>query len=124
MAEFLHRKWCFNYSGSWQIVYTIANSVGPITMITGGSFNDKFGPKKVILTGGLMVGIGMIASGFATSVGALIVTYDLIFRTWTWNDRRYSGQHMYEKFFPDKRGLIGGITTAIYGLDPLSCRQS
>ena len=33
------------------IVYTIANSVGPITMITGGSFNDKFGPKKVILTG-------------------------------------------------------------------------
>lgn len=35
------------------IVYTIANSVGPITMITGGSFNDKFGPKKVILTGGL-----------------------------------------------------------------------
>ena len=61
------------------IVYTIANSVGPITMITGGSFNDKFGPKKVILTGGLMVGIGMIASGFATSVGALIVTYGLIF---------------------------------------------
>lgn len=33
------------------IVYTIANSVGPITMITGGSFNDKFGPKKGILTG-------------------------------------------------------------------------
>lgn len=80
------------------IVYTIANSVGPITMITGGSFNDKFGPKKVILTGGLMVGIGMIASGFATSVGALIRDIRTDLRTWTWNDLRYSGQHMYEIF--------------------------
>ena len=61
------------------IVYTVANSVGPITMITGGWFNDKFGPKKVILAGGLMVGVGMIASGFATSVGMLVVTYGLIF---------------------------------------------
>lgn len=97
------------------IVYTIANSVGPITMITGGSFNDKFGPKKVILTGGLMVGIGMIASGFATSVGALIVTYGLIFGLglgMTYG----TAVSTCMKFFPDKRGLIGGITTAIYGL--------
>lgn len=26
------------------IVYTIANSVGPITMISGGWFNDRLGP--------------------------------------------------------------------------------
>ena len=94
------------------IVYTIANSVGPITMITGGSFNDKFGPKKVILTGGLMVGIGMIASGFATSVGALIVTYGLIFGLglgMTYG----TAVSTCMKFFPDKRGLIGGITTVI-----------
>lgn len=97
------------------IVYTIANSVGPITMITGGWFNDKFGPKKVILIGGIMVGIGMIASGFATSVGALVVTYGLIFGLglgMTYGTAVSSCM----KFFPDKRGLIGGITTAIYGL--------
>lgn len=28
------------------IVYTVANSVGPITMISGGWINDRFGPKK------------------------------------------------------------------------------
>ena len=96
------------------IVYTIANSVGPITMISGGYINDKFGPRKVIMTGGAMFGIGMILSGFATSVGMLIVTYGLI-----------SGLGLgmaygtcissAVKFFPDKRGLIGGITTAVYG---------
>lgn len=86
------------------IVYTVANSVGPITMITGGWFNDKFGPKKVILAGGLMVGIGMIASGFATSVGMLVVTYGLIFGLglgMTYGTAVSSCM----KFFPDKRGL-------------------
>lgn len=102
-------------TGDLAIVYTIANSVGPITMISGGWFNDKFGPKKVILVGGLMFGGGMILSGFATSVNFLIVSYGLI-----------SGLGLgmaygttissCVKFFPDKRGLIGGITTAIYGL--------
>ena len=116
MAEFLStRNGVALTTADLAIVYTIANSVGPITMITGGSFNDKFGPKKVILTGGLMVGIGMIASGFATSVGALIVTYGLIFGLglgMTYG----TAVSTCMKFFPDKRGLIGGITTAIYGL--------
>ena len=102
-------------TGDLAIVYTIANSVGPITMISGGWFNDKFGPKKVILVGGVMFGAGMILSGFATSVNYLILSYGIV-----------SGLGLgmaygttissCVKFFPDKRGLIGGITTAVYGL--------
>lgn len=97
------------------IVYTIANAISPITMISGGWFNDKFGPKAILLVGGGMFGLGMILSGFTTNVGWLIVTYGLI-----------SGLGMgmtygttvstCVKFFPDKRGIIGGITTAVYGL--------
>ena len=30
------------------IIFTIANSVGPVTMISGGAINDKLGPKWVI----------------------------------------------------------------------------
>lgn len=102
-------------TGDLAIVYTIANSVGPITMISGGWFNDKFGPKKVIILGGMMFGAGMICSGFAGSVNFLIVSYGLV-----------SGLGLgmaygctissCVKYFPDKRGLIGGITTAAYGL--------
>lgn len=116
MAEFLSAHNSVSLTtADLAIVYTVANSVGPITMITGGWFNDKFGPKKVILAGGLMVGVGMIASGFATSVGMLVVTYGLIFGLglgMTYGTAVSSCM----KFFPDKRGLIGGITTAIYGL--------
>lgn len=102
-------------SADLAIVYTIANSVGPITMISGGWFNDKFGPRKVILTGGIMWGLGMFLSGFATSVNMLIVTYGLIGGLGL--GMAYGSTiSTCVKFFPDKRGLVGGITTAVYGL--------
>lgn len=101
-------------TGDLAIVYTICNGVGPITMISGGWINDKIGPKLVILTGGLMFALGMFLSGFATGIGFLILTYGLL-----------SGLGLgmaygctistCVKYFPDKRGLIGGITTAVYG---------
>lgn len=96
------------------IVYTVANSVGPITMISGGWINDKFGPQNVILVGGLMFGGGMILSGFATSVGMLIAAYGLLggLGIGMAYGCTISGC---VKFFPDKRGLIGGLTTAAYG---------
>lgn len=45
------------------IVYTIANAVGPITMISGGWFNDRLGPKKVIALGALCPA-GYVPAGF------------------------------------------------------------
>ena len=99
---------------SLAIVFTVANSVGPITMIAGGFINDKLGPKLVLLVGGLLFGAGMIGSGFATSVGMLIACYGLgvglgvgmVYGTVVSNA---------VKFFPDKSGLAGGLTTACYG---------
>ena len=102
-------------SADLAIVYTIANSVGPITMISGGWFNDRFGPRKIVLSGGLLFGVGMILSGFAKSIPMLIITYGL-----------FCGLGLgmaygciistCVKFFPDKRGLVGGISTAAYGM--------
>lgn len=97
------------------VVFTVANSVGPVTLISGGFINDKFGPKWVIFAGGILFGVGMIAAGFANSVGMLIVGYGcgcglamgLVYGCTISNS---------VKFFPDKRGLIGGIATASYGI--------
>ena len=116
MADYFNGSLGMNVTpGDLAIVYTIANSVGPITMISGGWFNDKFGPKKVILVGGIMWGLGMFLSGFATSVGFLIVTYGLIGGLGL--GMAYGSTiSTCVKFFPDKRGLIGGITTAVYGM--------
>lgn len=47
------------------IVFTLANSVGPITLISGGYINDRLGPRWVIAAGGVIFGGGMFLSGLA-----------------------------------------------------------
>lgn len=97
------------------IVFTVANAVGPITMISGGFVNDKLGPRGVLLLGGGMFGVGMILTGLATSVSGLIVTYGLVLGLGLGMAYGASISNCV-KFFPDKKGLIGGIATASYGL--------
>lgn len=99
---------------SLAIVFTVANAVGPVTMISGGMINDRLGPRWILLVGGFLFGGGMIASGFAKSVGMLIVTYGMgvglgvgmIYGVTVSNT---------VKFFPDKGGFAGGVITACYG---------
>jgi MFS family permease len=101
-------------AGVLAIVFTVTNSVGPITMISGGRINDTFGPKKVIFVGGVLFGGGMILSGFATSLNMLVVAYGII--TGLGIGMVYGCTISNSiKFFPDKRGFVGGITTACYG---------
>lgn len=100
---------------SLAIIFTVANAIGPVTMISGGFINDKIGPKWAIFAGGLLFGIGMISSGFASSVEFLMLSYGigvglgvgLVYGCTVSNS---------VKFFPDKKGLIGGIATASYGV--------
>ncbi len=101
-------------AGTLAIVFTVTNSVGPITMITGGRINDKFGPKKVIFVGGLIFGIGMILAGFSKSLPMLILSYGIILGLGVGMVYGCTISNSV-KFFPDKRGLVGGVTTAAYG---------
>ena len=96
-------------------VFSTANAVSFITMIIGGLMNDKHGPRWVMFTGGIMFGVGMFASGLAQNVTHLILSYGLCLGL---------GMSLVYgctisntiKFFPDKRGMVGGMTTASYGI--------
>ena len=97
------------------IVFTIANAVGPITMIGGGAVTCRLGPRAVVLAGGCLFAAGMVASGFAASKEMLMLTYGLgvglgvgmVYGVTVSNS---------VKLFPDKKGLAGGLATASYGL--------
>lgn len=116
MAEYLSSVTGLHLTpGDLAIAFTITNSVGPITMISGGWVNDRFGPKKVIFAGGLLFGGGMFLSGFATSVGFLVFAYGIVLGLGTGMVYGCTISNSI-KFFPDKRGLVGGVTTAAYGL--------
>lgn len=116
MAEYLSELTGITFTaGALAIVFTVTNSVGPITMITGGRINDKFGPKKVIFVGGLIFGIGMILAGYSKSLPMLILSYGVILGLGVGMVYGCTISNSI-KFFPDKRGLVGGVTTAAYGL--------
>ena len=96
-------------------VFATANAVSFITMIIGGLLNDKYGPRWVMFAGGVMFGVGMFASGRAQNVAHLILSYGLCVG---WGMSLVYGCTISNtiKFFPDKRGMVGGMTTASYGI--------
>jgi len=96
------------------IVFAVANGIGPIPMILGGAVTDRFGPRMVIVTGGLLIGTGMFASGFVQSLPMLVVSYGLVFGLGLGLTYGCVINNIL-KFFPDHRGMVGGLTTAVYG---------
>lgn len=116
MAEYINGiKGTTLTAGSLAIVFSIANGLSPVALISGGTVNDRFGPKWLVFFGGLVFGGGLVASGFAKSVTGLIFTYG-VFGALGMGFVYGCTVSNCVKFFPDRRGLIGGITTAFYGL--------
>lgn len=97
------------------LVFTVANAVGPITMVSGGFINDKIGPRWIIFSGGILFGLGMIGSGMAKTVPMLVISYGVGvgLATGMLYGCTVSGT---VKLFPDKKGLAGGLTSAAYGI--------
>lgn len=100
---------------SLSLIFTVANGIGPITMISGGFINDRLGPKWITLAGGVLFGAGMILSGFANSFAWLMLSYGICVGLGVGMVYGCTVSNAV-KFFPDKRGLAGGITTAAYGV--------
>jgi MFS family permease len=97
------------------LAFTICSGVAPIPMIAGSGLQKKLkGPRNVVWLGGILFGIGLISTSFISSLPMLYVTYGLLcgfgiafaYGITIGNTVR---------FFPDKRGLIAGISTAAYG---------
>ncbi|MBP2629164.1 MAG: NarK [Firmicutes bacterium] len=100
------------------VAFSLTNMLGPVTMITGGWVQDKFGPKWVIFAGAFMFGGGMYLAGSTDSLSWLYMTYGIMGGL---------GMGMVYgctiantvKFFPDRRGLVAGLATAGYGFGPV-----
>ncbi|MDF2871659.1 MAG: nitrate/nitrite transporter, NarK, partial [Anaerocolumna sp.] len=56
MAQYLSERNSLTLtSASLAIVFTVANSVGSITMISGGWLNERLGTKAVVFLGGILL---------------------------------------------------------------------
>lgn len=78
-----------------------------------GWFVDKYGPRVVVLFGGVFCGLAWVLNSYATSLTTLYIAAALggigagaVYGTCVGNSL---------KWFPDKRGLAAGITAAGFG---------
>lgn len=99
-------------------IFSVAAGINPFAMISGGWFNDRFGPKYVLTVGGLMIGAGLVLASCAESLLMLSVVYGLCFGFGV-GLTYVSTLGTAMKLFPDRKGLAGGLVTMSYGLSSM-----
>jgi len=95
-------------------VFTIAVVVFAITFVVAGRLQDKLGPFKIALIGGILVSLGFFLCAYTTSLTYLYVCFGVI--GGLGNGFGYACPiPVMAKWFPDKRGLAVGLAVAGYG---------
>ena len=96
-----------------QVAFTIFVLTETWLVPIEGYLVDRFGPRPVVLVGGLLCGLGWVMNSFAASLPALYVAAAIsgigagaVYGTCVGNAL---------KWFPDRRGLAAGLTAAGFG---------
>src|SRR5467141_1351874 len=96
-----------------QVAFTIFVLTETWLVPIEGYLVDKFGPRPMVLIGGLLCGIGWVLNSFADSLTMLYVAAAIsgigagaVYGTCVGNAL---------KWFPDRRGLAAGLTAAGFG---------
>ncbi len=89
-----------------------------LATVLGGKLQDRFGPRNVAIAGGVLLGLGMIIASLSHGVVGMVAGYGIV-----------SGIGIGfayvcpiscgVKCFPDKRGLISGLSVAGFGAGAL-----
>ena len=99
--------------------FTVSAAVFALTMIFAGRAQDKFGPRMVTIFSGLMLGGGLIASGFATNLSMMVLTFGVIGAIGIGLGYSAATPCAMKWFDSSKKGMIAGIVVAGVGLSPV-----
>ncbi len=97
------------------LAFAIACLVFGLMTFPAGKLSDRFGPRIVVLTGSIILGIGFISSGYIQEKWQLYITYGVI--------AGFGGGLIYlppiataPKWWPDRRALATGFSVVGLGL--------
>ena len=110
---------CFGWS-STTVTWTFALAIFSLGTgaVVGGRWQDKVGPRKVALTGVLLWSLGNFFAGLGTAylgAGWLYLTYGLI-GGFGVGMGYVTPVAVVTKWFPERRGLAGGMVVMGFGL--------
>jgi OFA family oxalate/formate antiporter-like MFS transporter len=97
------------------LAFAICCLVFGLMTFPAGRISDKYGPRPVVMVGGIILGIGFVLSGFIQTKLQLYITYGLI--------SGFGGGIIYlppiataPKWWPDRRALATGFAVVGLGL--------
>jgi len=97
-----------------QLPFLVFLAVFALTMPIMGKYIDKYGPRKIAVVGGIVVGLGWFLASIANSPLALVFLYGIIGGLGV--GIAYNCPIVTSgKWFPDKRGLAVGLTILGFG---------
>ncbi|WP_318442314.1 L-lactate MFS transporter [Photobacterium leiognathi] len=96
--------------------YTVAIITFSLSLLVAGILQDRMGPRRVLILGTVMVGLGMIVSSFATSPAMLIVTFGIMTGCGIGFGYACLSPSAMKWFHPSKKGLVNGLIAAGFGL--------
>lgn len=100
------------------ITFSITSFALAFATLAGGKLQEKLGIRKLISISGLILGIGLILTSKVTSLTMLYVTAGIIVGAADGIAYLTSLSNCI-KWFPEKKGLISGISVGAYGTGSL-----
>ncbi len=97
------------------VPFAISIGAFAVGMVMAGRWQDKAGPKKVAITGGILMGIGFILSSFlGNTLTGLYITFGVIVGLGI-GFAYVTPIAVTVKWWPDKRGLMTGLVVMGFG---------
>src|SRR3970040_243102 len=97
------------------IPFAISIGAFAVGMVMAGRWQDKAGPKKVAITGGVLMGVGFILSSFlGNTLTGLYITFGVIVGLGI-GFAYVTPIAVTVKWWPDKRGLMTGLVVLGFG---------
>ena len=100
------------------ITFSITSFALAVSTLAAGKLQDKLGIKKLTSIAGLILGIGLILTSFVSSLPMLYITAGVIVGAAD-GIAYITTLSNCIKWFPDKKGLISGISVGAYGTGSL-----
>ncbi len=99
--------------------FTVSAAIFAFMMIFAGRAQDKYGPRIIALMGGILFGLGLLASGFAKTPAAMIITFGVMGGLGIGLGYSATTPCAIKWFHSSKKGVISGIVVSGVGLAPV-----
>jgi OFA family oxalate/formate antiporter-like MFS transporter len=115
MAKALVVQWHWSKADA-ALPFTVSTAAFAIMMIFAGRLQDKVGPRLIASLGGIVLGLGLVASSWAKSPAVMLLTFGVVGGLGIGLGYSATTPPAIKWFPPSRKGLITGIVVSGVGL--------